>query len=530
MSEEVTVNINVKGADKGAKDIDKLGNATKKVKKETKEMETGVMAAWGEVNILGTSLGSVGKAFTSTAKTAKLMFSSIKIGLISTGIGAFVVAIGSLATYFTSTQKGAEKLEIAMAKLGATFQVIKDRASSFGEGLLKIFKKGGLKEGVEQMKNSFKGVGDEIKEDVKLMGELAQASIDLRQAERAINQETARRRAEIEQLKLVAEDVTKTEEERLAAAEKAFSIEKRLVNQRVANAREAVRIQKEEMEASENMEADLEKLTQLEINLANIQQESTTKQIELNNKINAIRKEGEAKKEQARIKEQQDKEKADKQIATDLEVLRQANATEQENELFQAQQKYEKLIALANKYGQDTSHLTKVYGEQVKAINKKYNEDEVKDEELTQQAKMGIVNNSLSALTGALGENSKIGKGIAVAQALMNTYQGITLALASSPPPFNMIAAAAAGLTGFKAVKDIMKTDPTNPSPDTSGGVDGGGDTPAPVGGIGANLIPTQLMEEVTEPAQQPVQAFVVETEISDSQALQEELDLQTTI
>ena len=449
MSEEVTVNINVKGADKGTKAVKDLGKATKDVTKDAKKMQTGVMDAWGEVDILGTNLGSVGKAFASTGKTAKLMFASIKMGLISTGIGAFVVAIGSLATYFTSTQKGAEKLEIAMAKLGATFQVIKDRASSFGEGLLKIFKKGGLKEGVEQMKNSFKGVGDEIKEDVKLMGELAQASIDLRQAERDINQETARRRAEIEQLKLVAEDVTKTEEERLAAAEKAFAIEKRLVNQRVANAREAVRIQKEEMEASENMEADLEKLTQLEINLANIQQESTTKQIELNNKINAIRKEGEAKKEQARIKEQQDKEKADQQIATDLEVLRQANATQQEEELFQAQQKYEKLIALANKYGQDTTTITELYGQQVEDINKKYNKAEVKDEELTQQAKMGIVNNSLSALTGALGENSKIGKGIAVAQALMNTYQGITLALASSPPPFNMIAAAPAGLTGF---------------------------------------------------------------------------------
>ena len=33
------------------------------------------------------------------------------------------------------------------------------------------------------------------------MGELAQASINLRQAERDINQETARRRFEIEQLK-----------------------------------------------------------------------------------------------------------------------------------------------------------------------------------------------------------------------------------------------------------------------------------------------------------------------------------------
>ena len=126
MAEEVTVNINVVGADKGTKAVKDLGKAAKNTTKETKEMETGVMDAWGEVNILGTSLGSVGKAFKSTAKTAKLMFTSIKVGLISTGIGAFVVAIGSLVTYFTSTQRGAEQLEIALAKLGAGFQVIKD--------------------------------------------------------------------------------------------------------------------------------------------------------------------------------------------------------------------------------------------------------------------------------------------------------------------------------------------------------------------------------------------------------------------
>ena len=240
MSEEVTVNIKVTGADKGTKAVKDLGKATKDVTKDTKKMKTGVMDAWGEVDILGNNLGSVGNAFKSTAKTAKLMFTSIKVGLISTGIGAFVVAIGSLVGYFTSTQRGAEQLEIALAKIGATFTVIKDRVSSFGEGLLKIFKKGGFKEGVDQMRDSFKGVGEEIKEDVKLMGDLAQASINLRKAERAINQETARRRAEIEQLKLVAEDLTKTEYERLNAAEKAFAIEKKLVNQRVANAREAV--------------------------------------------------------------------------------------------------------------------------------------------------------------------------------------------------------------------------------------------------------------------------------------------------
>jgi len=532
MAEEVTVNVKVTGAEQGKKDIDSLSESTKKATQDADNLGGSVMDAWGEVNILGTSLGSVTNAFVKTGKQAKLMFTSIKVGLISTGIGAFVVAIGSLVTFFTQTQRGAEKLEIAMAKLGAGFQVVVDRVSSFGEGITKLFRRGGFKEGIDQIKDSFKGVAKEIKEDVKVMGELTDQSIKLREAERQVNVETAQRRAEIEQLKLIAEDRTKSEEERLNASQKAFDIEQNLVNQRLHIAREQVRIQKEQMDTSENMEEDLEKLTQLEINLANIQQESTTKQIELNNKINAIRQEGEAKKEQARIKEQQDKEKAEKQIQTDLEILRQANTTQQEEELFQAEQKYNKLIELANKYGQDTAFITEQYGKQVADINEKYKEEEVEVEEFTQEQKLAIINQGLSAITGALGENSKVGKGIAVAQALMNTYQGITVALASAPPPFNFISAGAVGLAGFKAVQDILKTDPVNPSSGGGGGgVSGGGgvESQAPQG-IGGNLIPQQLTEQVQETANQPVQAYVVENDISESQALQQELDLATTL
>ncbi len=533
MAEEVTVNINVVGADKGTKAVKDLGKAAKNTTKDAKKMQTGVMDAWGEVNILGTNLGSVAKAFTSTAKTAKLMFKSIYMGIVSTGIGAFVLAIGSLAAYFTSTQRGAEKLEIALAKMGATVKVLIDRASSFGEGLLKIFKRGGLKEGIDQMKDSFKGVGKEIKEDVKLMGELTQRSIDLRKAERAVNLETAKRRAEVEQLKLIAEDQSKAEDVRLAAAQKAFNVEQSVLDIRIKNAKEAVAIQREQMATSENLEADQEKLTQLEINLANIKQESFTKQIELNNKVNSIIKEGETLKEQSRLKEEAEKKKLDQQAATDLETLRQANATEQENELFQAQQKYEKLIALANKYGQDTSTITETYGKQVQDINKKYTDAELKNEKIIQDTKNKMIMSSMSALTGALEKDSAAAKGIAVAQALINTYQGITSALAMKPSgPWNFVQAAAIGVQGFAAVKNIMKTDASGSSSSggDSGGGGGGAAPPTPSGIGGESLIPSQLTEQLSGTETQPVQAYVVETDISESQALQQELDLQTTL
>jgi hypothetical protein len=51
-------------------------------------------------------------------------------------------------------------------------------------------------------------------------------------------------------------------------------------------------------------------------------------------------------------------------------------------------------------------------------------------------------------------------KGVAVAQALINTYEGATKALSAYPPPFSFIAAAAVIAAGLMQVKQITQTEP----------------------------------------------------------------------
>jgi hypothetical protein len=109
------------------------------VTKGTKELTNEASSAVGEFRFMGVSLNGVKKAFASAAVTAKGMFGSIKAGLISSGIGAFVVLIGSLIAYFKSTKDGAEKLERAMAGFGAVVSVITDRLSTFGEVIVSAF-------------------------------------------------------------------------------------------------------------------------------------------------------------------------------------------------------------------------------------------------------------------------------------------------------------------------------------------------------------------------------------------------------
>ena len=133
-----------------------------------------------------------------------------------------------------------------------------------------------------------------------------------------------------------------------------------------------------------------------------------------------------------------------------------------------------------------------------------------------------------------IGEETKAGKALAVGQALINTYSAASAALAPPPvgagPIFGPIAAIGAVAAGMANVKKIMSTK-------LPGVTDGGDDGPPPdvpspqaLGGIGGTIPNLENITGTATGEQQPVQAFVVETDISNAQALQEELDIQATL
>ena len=147
----------------------------------------------------------------------------------------------------------------------------------------------------------------------------------------------------------------------------------------------------------------------------------------------------------------------------------------------------------------------------------------------------------LGSLGQLAGEGTKAAKAAALAQILIDTASGISSAIAGATA-----AAAAAGpaapvvtplliaqmvgqvLAGVASAKAILKKVP-GPGGDSGGdenvNIPGG----PSVGGIGG-LVPN--LEAISPPdiSQQPVQAFVVENDISNSQSLQEELEIQATL
>jgi hypothetical protein len=150
----------------------------------------------------------------------------------------------------------------------------------------------------------------------------------------------------------------------------------------------------------------------------------------------------------------------------------------------------------------------------------KVDQENATKEQALQDKRRQIIGGALSGITALVGSETAAGKGLAVAQATMDTYAGATKALAQGGL-FGYIGAAGVIAAGLANVRNILQTD----IPGESGG---GGAPPTPeVVEDTTPAVPTFGAIDLEPP---PVQAFVVESDVSNSQALQNDLNLQSTL
>lgn len=153
-------------------------------------------------------------------------------------------------------------------------------------------------------------------------------------------------------------------------------------------------------------------------------------------------------------------------------------------------------------------------------------------DEILHKQKIGLVGQTFGAIAGILGENSKSGKAAAIAQATVNTYQGITEVLGNKttlPEPFGtiqkIVSAGTVLSSGLKAVRSIKSQQLPNIS-----GARGGG------GSIGSSSAPSlslpsfnvvgqsatnQLAQTISGQQQKPIKAYVVSNDVSTAQSLE---------
>ena len=157
-------------------------------------------------------------------------------------------------------------------------------------------------------------------------------------------------------------------------------------------------------------------------------------------------------------------------------------------------------------------------------FKKMVSKDEERREKALSQAKLSMTADALGQIAGMLGENSKVGKAAAAAQAVINTYQGATKALSDLPPPFSYIAAAATIASGLQNVKQILSTKLPAPPSFAKGGGSTGGAIATPPRPPAFNIVgqsqTSQLAQTIASQKNEPVKAYVVADDVSTAQAM----------
>ncbi len=140
-------------------------------------------------------------------------------------------------------------------------------------------------------------------------------------------------------------------------------------------------------------------------------------------------------------------------------------------------------------------------------------------------AKTTETSKALGTIASIVGENSKFGKGIAVVQAIQDTYAGATKAFAQGGI-FGYVGAAGIIASGLANVKKITSTkEPKAPSFAKGGGSAPSISVPAPtVQAPSFNIVGSsetnQLAEAIGSQSQQPVRAYVVSNDVTTAQSL----------
>ena len=497
------------------------------------------------------ALATIQTVATAATGAGTIATKSFGKALIATGIGAIIILFGSLISFLTRTQQGMDLVAKATSGLSTFVAVIFDAFSDLGkqlvgtivptfEGLGEIIggiieldfdrvRKGvdGIAEAVGKVKpiNIIEVAGAAGKasaEAFKLTGELQ----NVVRAEKALSLETAKSRAEIETLKKAGDDITKSTEERLAATQKANSIELAQEAKRIALQEDRVRILKEQNELSSSTDEDINKVIEAEIELANIRQGSATIQTELQNKLNSLNKEAEDKKTAANATALAERTKADEEaLKASIELQKQVNANYQQalkqrqietdlavrDSINQVRQQFaDGLIDLdayqtaldqvealaietrqaavlgqleANRTNavidaetrlaietelqaelralQDETFSLGVESQKAALIAEtKLAKDKTDLAKLTSDSQIAATDAVLNAALSVFGAQSVAGKIAATFQASIDTFRAANLALATIPPPFGQIVAAATVVQGLANVKKINAKSP----------------------------------------------------------------------
>lgn len=454
------------------------------------------------------------KSLVGGIKNSVTSLKAMRVALIATGIGAFVVAIGTLVANLQNSEEGFNRVNKLMKQLGVVAGNVTDIFYNLGTALFALLSGDMdlMNESFEKATNQIKNFGEETKREIALQGELSDKQAELVKIERSLilqRAEANRDRADL--LEKAADRENYTASQRVAFLKEAGRIEEEITNAEIKAAQLRLEIKEQSNSLSESSTEDLNEQKQLEADIIDLQTAKLTKQKEVTSQIiGALNEERAAEK--LALQERQ----------SEIGIF-----SEQQDAITSildgAVTKRKKL-----QIGSDEDVASSLKGllktqEQVAGSS-------LKIEKLTTDQKLGLAQDTFGNLAAIAGEQSAVGKAAAIAQTTISTFQGAQSAFASLAgipivgPALGAVAAAAAVAGGIAQVKNItavktpsfggQKTITNTPSPRATS-------APQPpafnVVGAGEG---SQIAQALGEKDQQPVKAYVVSQDVTTAQSL----------
>ena len=282
----------VKNLDEMQKEYSKLEKQVDKTSDSQKELG----------GILDSTTGGAITKFKSlkgTLGTVIKGFKSLRVAILATGVGALVIAVGSLITMFKNSEAGQNKFAKLMTQIGVVTGNVMDILSDFGKVMFNVmtgnFKAAG--EALNEVTEGIKNFGEETRKEIAIAGELAdkRAEADIRERQLLLERAEADRKvAELREKAADKENVSV--KERIEAIQEAGRIAEEITKKEIAAARLRFEAKRDENALSESTKEDLDEQAQLQARLIELETARLLKQKALTAEITTALREEEAER------------------------------------------------------------------------------------------------------------------------------------------------------------------------------------------------------------------------------------------
>ena len=558
----MAINVEVREADRTADKLNKIGEEVEKIDKKSKKAQGGLTQFDQAFSLIGVdsglaklqSTGQEVQGLTAGFKSAgkgvggfKVALKGIKGAIMSTGIGLLVVAIGELVTFLAESISKQREFEKATYNSSASL-----------EEMNKNIREGNEIAGMdaeEQIENLTTQLDLRQQAETTILNQTNTLKLQGKTEDQILAIQVDQLRMQLEQRKELIETLRISKEQRIKEQEETFEFVKNFVKfftapvkgialmiasiadfvspEYAASVRKQVEgvddaitsmlvttPQQVAAEFDKTIQEQENKIAQMENNLAGmvLRQRERARQLarEQNDRaMDALKFQEEASQQILdELKEQLDKEAELRQAAYTGQI---EDFEEFEEELDEVEEQFE---------------MTRRFRRRTRT------KEEIAEAKKVRDAKIALGMEVLGALSAAQQlfgkEGTAAAKALAIADIAAGTAVGFIQALdiaqkgakaTGGAAPFTMpifYASQVAAVLGAAAqAKQILQGG-------GSGG--GGGSVSAPSGGSFTQALVPTLPEGTPEVDPQPIQAFVLETEISNTQALQSELTSRATL